>query len=150
MSSPANNNPTSNNRPSNGQGKSESANRNTETKDERIASFLFDAADHPQVGLWLMERARIDPNGFIRLVGPNVNDLTRIYGKATWKDDGGKGWTHAWPVQAHGLAIVVQSGDQGTMFRVRTATPADGYTKDAGVGVGLVRFLERLAGQLAS
>lgn len=120
------------------------------SKEGHTVSFLFDAADHPQVGLWLMERARTDPNGFMRLVGPNVRDLTKIYGQAQWREDGQHGWTHAWSVRAHGLAIVVQSGDQGTMFRVRTATPAEGYTQDAGVGVGLVRFLERLAGQLAT
>jgi hypothetical protein len=36
------------------------------------------------------------------------------------------------------------------MIRVRTATPADGYIKDAGVGVGLIRFLEYLSEQLAT
>ena len=119
------------------------------TKTDKI-EYQIDVADHPSVSLWMKEAAKKDPEGFLRLVGPNEKQLVRIFGPADWRNDGEKGWTHAWSVYDNSLHWLVLTGPQGTLFRLRLPVPGDSYLSDSRVGVGIVQYLQNLLKILAN
>lgn len=104
----------------------------------------FDVIDHPAVALWMKDVMRKDPEGFLKLMGNNVDFFTRYFGKPTWRDPGEKGWTHGWSAYENSLQWLILTGKCGTIFRVRLPTSSEAYLADPKVGVGLVGFLSSL------
>ena len=109
-----------------------------------------DVIDHPAVALWMKETARKDPEGFMRLAGPNVRPFTRMWGKPDWKNAGEKGWTHGWGIYENNMHWLVLTGPKGTLFRLRMTTPGDSYLSDPRVGVGVTQYLSSLLKILAN
>lgn len=112
--------------------------------------YQIDIIDHPSVGLWMRETSRKDPEGFLRLVGDNTKDFSRLFGKPKWKTDGKKGWTHGWSVHENNLRWLILSGPQGTIFRLRVPVSGDTYLNDPRVGVGIIQYLSSLLKKLAN
>ena len=108
----------------------------------------MDVADHRQAWAWMTMTAREDPEGFVRLTGPNIKRLEDLYGPAHWKADGKQGWTSAWAVSDCGLTFVITAGPMSTMFYVRSPTDGEDYLSDPRVAVGIVEFLKSLLTQL--
>lgn len=114
------------------------------------SEFQMDVIDHPSVSLWMKETAQRDPQGFLLLIGNNVEQFERLFGLATWKNNGNKGWTHGWKVYESNLTWNILTGPSGTIFRVKTTTPSDSYLNDPKVGVGIVTYLNTLLRTLAN
>ena len=112
--------------------------------------YQIDVADHPAVALWLRDVARRDPEGFIRLVGPNVDDFHRLFGKPDWNNDGEKGWTHGWSLYENSMHWLVLTGPRGTYFRLRVPVPGDIWLADPKVGAGINHYLDQLLRRLNS
>lgn len=117
------------------------------------ADQQVDVADHPVAWRWLLDCARSDPDGFVRLTGGNVKRLTVLLGKADWKNPSRKAWSHAWRVQRHGLTWVIYSGRNSTVFKVVVPDDPQGYLSDPRVGMGMSNtlsdILSALTGQSA-
>lgn len=116
---------------------------------ESPADPQIDIADHPVAARWLKETALRDPEGFLRLVGPNERRLTALYGPPRWRSDGKTGWKVAWALVDQALSWVVLTGPEGTLFRLRVAGSGEEYLADARVGVGITRFLQSLLDSLS-
>jgi hypothetical protein len=113
------------------------------------SEYQIDVADHPAAGLWLRETAKRDPDGFMRLIGPNEQALARIFGKPEWSNDGSKGWTHGWSLYENNMNWLILTGDRGTYFRLRVPVPGDAWLADAKVGAGIVQYLGQLLRRLS-
>lgn len=92
--------------------------------------------------------AREDPEGFIRLTGPNLKRLETLYGAAHWKGDEDQDWSQAWATTHAGLNFIITASPSSTMFYVRAPTDGEDYLSDARVAVGIVEFLKTLLQQL--
>ena len=112
--------------------------------------YQIDVIDHPNVNLWMKEVARKDTEGFLRLVGPNMKRLQKILGPPQWRNNGEKGWTHAWSVYDNSLHWLILTGPQGTQFRLRLPVPGETYLADPRVGVGIIQYLQNLLKTLAN
>ena len=128
--------------------KNQDAKNQSELKDR--AEYQIDVVDHPSVSIWMKDTARKDPEGFLRLVGPNMKQLQKVLGPTDWKNDGEKGWTHGWSVYDNSLHWLILTGPQGTMFRLRLPVPGESYLSDPRVGVGIIQYLQYLLKTLAN
>lgn len=113
------------------------------------SEYQIDVADHPAAGLWLRETAKRDPDGFIRLIGPNVEAFSRLFGKPDWTDDGKKGWTHGWSLYENSMNWLVLTGPNGTYFRLRVPVPGEAWLSDPKVGAGIIQYLSQLLRRLS-
>lgn len=110
----------------------------------------IEVGDHVVAWRWMKEKARNDPDGFLRLAGPNVRRLEKILGKAQWRSSGERGWTHAWAVARHGLNWMILSGPESTIYRLRVPSDGEDYLQDRRVGIGAVAMLSELLDALSS
>lgn len=115
---------------------------------ERRAESRIDVADHPAVARWMRERARTDPEGFLRLAGPNRRRLEARLGKPRWRSSK-DGWSAGWSLVEHGLSWIILTGKSGTIFQIRIRGLPDSYLQDPGVGLGIIRFLEEISAHLS-
>ena len=117
---------------------------------EGASEQQIDIGDHPVAWRWMVEKARTDPEGFVRLVGPNYERMERLWGPAHWKADGARGWTHAWAIGRNSLNWMVLTGPDSTYYRLRVSSDGEDFLADPRVGVGatatLSEFLELLTG----
>ena len=104
----------------------------------------IDVVDHPQVYMWMKDTARKDPEGFLRLVGPNEKEFTILFGAPQWQNNGSKGWTHGWSVHESNLNWLILTGPQGTYFRLRLPVSGETYLNDPKIGVGVTQYLNYL------
>lgn len=111
--------------------------------------YQIDVADHTTAGLWLRETAKRDPDAFMRMIGPNVKEFTKMFGKPDWENDGSKGWTHGWSLYENSMNWLVLTGSRGTYFRLRVPIPAEAWLADPKVGAGIVQFLSQLLKRLS-
>lgn len=114
----------------------------------RFSDQHLDVADHRQAWHWMTMTAREDPEGFVRLTGPNLKRLEALYGSPHWEGDGKRGWTSAWAAAHAGLSFVITASPTSTMFYVRAPTDGEDYLSDPRVAVGIVEFLKALMHQL--
>lgn len=110
----------------------------------------IDIGDHPVAYRWLKETAKSDPEGFLRLVGPNRRRLTKLYGSPHWTAEAGKGWSDAWELQRNGLNWMILTGPDDTIYRLRVPSDGEDYLADPRVGVGIVSTLSDLLDHLTS
>lgn len=113
------------------------------------SEYQIDVADHHTAGVWLRETAKRDPDGFMRLIGPNTREFTRMFGKPDWNNDGSKGWTHGWSLYENSMNWLILTGERGTYFRLRVPVPAETWLADPKVGAGIVQFLTQLLNRLS-
>jgi hypothetical protein len=104
----------------------------------------IEVGDHLVAWRWLKEKARIDPEGFLRLVGPNAKRFERLWGAPHWTSDGGKGWTHAWAISRHNLNWMILSGPDSTIYRLRVPSDGEDFLADPRVGIGATAMLSEL------
>ncbi len=112
--------------------------------------YQIDVIDHPSVGMWMKDIAKKDVQGFIKLVGPNEKEFTKLYGKANWTNDGSKGWTHGWTIYENSMHWLILTGPKGTYFRLRVPTPGESYLNDPRVGVGIIQYLNTLLKKISN
>ena len=119
---------------------------NEEKKDDdkKRSEYQIDIADHPNVMLWIKNVAKKDPEGFLKLIGDNVDTFKKLWGKEAWTNDGSKGWTHGWAIYENSMHWLVLTGPSGTIFRLRLSTKGEEYLSDPKVGAGIVRYLNAL------
>lgn len=108
----------------------------------------IDIGDHPIAWRWMVETARKDPEGYLRLVGSNLQRFKELYGNPQWNADGSKGWIQGWAVHLHGLDWIVLGNEQQTIYRIRVPADGDNYLSDPKVGVGITAALGDLLRQL--
>lgn len=108
----------------------------------------IDIGDHPVAWRWLVETARRDPEGFLRLTGSNLARFQNMYGPAQWTADGKKGWTSGWASHMHGLDWIVLAGEHQTIYRIRVPVDGENYLADRRVGVGITTALNDMLRQL--
>lgn len=104
----------------------------------------IEVGDHLVAWRWLTEKARIDPEGFVRLVGPNRERFTRLWGPAHWTSDGARGWTHAWAISRNSLNWMILTGPDSTFYRLRVPSDGEDFLADPRVGVGATATLSEL------
>lgn len=124
--------------------------QNTTSTSNSKQDYHMDVIDHPSVNVWMKETAKRDPEGFILLVGPNVENFLKLYGEPEWQNNGNKGWTHGWKIYESNLVWNILTGPTGTIFRIRTTTPSQTYLNDPKVGVGIISYLTFLLKTLSN
>lgn len=116
----------------------------SEYRNEMGNEQQIEIGDHMLAWRWMKEKARNDPEGFLRLIGPNKKRFTNLWGKAHWTSDGTKGWTHAWEIKQNSLSWMILTGPHSTYYRLRVPTDGEDFLKDPRVGVGVIATLSEL------
>jgi len=107
-----------------------------------------DVADHPVVWRWLKETARKEPAAFVRLTQDNSEAFTILFGPAKYESKGEKGWKKGWVFVQFGLSWLITTGQQGTIYRIKTVGDGDEYLKDPKVSTGSIHFFQSLQKQI--
>jgi hypothetical protein len=107
-----------------------------------------DIGDHPVAWRWMVETARKDPEGFLRLTGPNMTRFRDLYGEPQWTSDGKRGWKQGWGAHLHGLEWIILAGEKQTIYRIRVPVDGENYLSDQRVGVGITSALGDILRQL--
>lgn len=108
----------------------------------------IDIADHPIVWRWIKEMARKDPTSFSMLTRDNTDSFDIIFGPAKYRSNGEKGWCRGWSFVQYGMAWLVTTGPQGTVYRIKTVGDGEEYLKDPKVSTGAIQFFQSLQQQL--
>ena len=107
----------------------------------------IDIGDHAVAWRWMVETARKNPEGFLRLTGGNIHRLKELHGAPHWTGDGKK-WSCGWGVHMHGLDWVILAGDNQTIYRIRVPVDGETYLADRRVGTGITLALADILKQL--
>ena len=118
------------------------ATANPQSNDNQI-----DIGDHAVAWRWMVETARKDPEGFLRLTGGNIDRFKTLYGHPHWTSDGKK-WACGWGVHLHGLDWIILAGDTQTIYRIRVPVDGETYLADRRVGTGINMALADILKQL--
>lgn len=107
----------------------------------------IDIGDHTIAWRWMVETARKDPEGYLRLTGGNIGRFRNMYGHPHWTSDGKK-WSCGWGAHMHGLDWIILAGDDQTIYRIRVPVDGENYLADSRVGAGISRGLADILKQL--
>ncbi len=124
--------------------------KESQTRKESSREHQIDVIDHPAVAAWMKDIAKKDPEGFVRLIGPNQRTFSILFGKPSWRGDESKGWTHGWAIYENSLHWMVLTGPAGTFYRIRLPIAGENYLSDPRSGVGIVQYLQSLISRISS
>lgn len=118
------------------------------TSSNKSSDQQVDIGDHPVAWRWMIETARKDPEGFLRLTGPNISRFKEMYGDPQWTNGEKKEWKEGWGVHMHGLEWIILAGEHQTIYRIRVPVDGENYLADHRVGVGITSALGDILLQL--
>lgn len=111
-------------------------------------SVYFDISDHPIIWRWMLETARRDPQNYGLLIRDNTLFFRRLLGKPQWHQKKGKEWTHRWVCNGQGLIWLIQTGEAGTVFRIKSHTSLERFKSESIIAVGAIAHLKELLGRI--
>lgn len=112
-----------------------------------LKSTYFDVADHPLIWRWMLETAKRDPKSFECLTQDNTYFFKNLLGKPQWHQPlkkGSKEWSHRWVCIGQGLTWLIQTGPNGTVFRIRSMSSLEHFKQEPMIGVGAIAYLKEL------
>lgn len=111
-----------------------------------LKSTYFDIADHPVTWRWMLETAKRDPKGFGCLIQDNTYFFKNLLGKAQWSQSSKTNieWTHRWICIGQGLTWLIQTGPNGTVYRLKSNSSLEYFKQEYMIGMGAIAYLKEL------